>query len=98
MWWTPSDADGLAGDCGHRPGKDADFVSRSFCPELGLEDPVTGSARSSLAPLWSRKLGKTALAAGQISPQGGVLRCHVREDAAVISGRAALYLQGPLLV
>ena len=40
-------------------GKETDFVSRYFCPELAGEDPVTGSAHASLVPLWSEKLGKT---------------------------------------
>ena len=34
--------------CHYRPGDSADFVSRFFIPQLGInEDPVTGSAHAS---------------------------------------------------
>lgn len=79
-------------------GTDADFVSRFFCPELRLEDPVTGSSHSSLAPLWSERLGKTRLTARQISRRGGTLLCEVDGDKVKIRGRAALYLRGQLTV
>src|SRR5262249_9611229 len=36
------------------PGREADFVSRFFAPRLGVpEDPVTGSAHSTLIPYWA---------------------------------------------
>lgn len=77
-------------------GKKADFVSRFFCPELKIEDPVTGSAHSSLAPLWSKKLGKNIFIAEQLSQRGGRLYCE-REDGIVkISGKAVLYLKGEI--
>lgn len=79
-------------------GKEADFVSRFFCPELRLEDPVTGSSHSSLAPLWSEKLGKTRLTARQLSRRGGALWCETGGDAVKVSGRAVLYLRGQLTV
>ena len=79
-------------------GDDCDFVSRYFCPELRLEDPVTGSSHSSLAPLWGEKLGRTELTARQLSQRGGTLLCRVGEDTVTIGGRAALYLRGQLLI
>src|SRR5512145_6295 len=40
-------------------GEQVDFVSRFFAPQSGInEDPVTGSAHTSLLPFWSRKTGK----------------------------------------
>lgn len=40
-------------------GDEVDFVSRFFAPQSGIdEDPVTGSAHTSLIPLWAAKLGK----------------------------------------
>lgn len=49
-------------------GNSCDFVSRFFGPKLGIsEDTVTGSAHCKLAPLWAEKLGKTLLAARQLS-------------------------------
>jgi predicted PhzF superfamily epimerase YddE/YHI9 len=51
-----------------------DFVSRCFYPKLNVpEDPVTGSAHTYLTPLWADKLGKTEMAARQLSPRGGTL-------------------------
>ena len=38
-------------------GDKYDFVSRYFCPKFGInEDPVTGSAHTTLIPYWSYKL------------------------------------------
>ncbi len=43
-----------------------DFISRWFGPNVGVnEDPVTGSAHTSLAPFWAERLGKTSLSAEQ---------------------------------
>ena len=39
------------------PGDEADFVSRFFAPSVGInEDPVTGSAHSTLVPYWARAI------------------------------------------
>lgn len=45
-------------------GMTVDFVSRFFAPGSGIdEDPVTGSAHTTLTPYWSKQLGKTKLSA-----------------------------------
>lgn len=80
------------------PGTDVDIVSRYFCPELGEEDPVTGSSHCVLAPLWAARLHKRTLSAHQLSPRGGVLQCRLEADAVRVSGEAALYLQGKIMV
>lgn len=77
-------------------GNETDFVSRYFCPELCTEDPVTGSAHCSLAPLWAKALGKTELTARQLSPQGGVLRCLITKNNLLLYGKARLYSQNDL--
>ena len=77
-------------------GEKADFVSRFFCPELKTEDPVTGSAHSSLVPLWSKKLGKNVFIAEQLSQRGGRLYCERTEGNVKISGKAVLYLKGEI--
>lgn len=77
-------------------GEKADFVSRFFCPELKTEDPVTGSAHSSLVPLWSKKLGKNVFIAEQLSQRGGRLYCERTEGSVKISGKAVLYLKGEI--
>ena len=52
-------------------GRDVDFVSRFFAPQAGIdEDPVTGSAHSTLIPYWAERLGKKELRARQISATG----------------------------
>lgn len=79
-------------------GENCDFVSRFFCPDLKLEDPVTGSSHSSLVPLWSKKLNKTEFTAKQLSNRGGTLYCRLCENKILISGKAVLYLQGELKI
>ncbi|OGX85069.1 isomerase [Hymenobacter glacialis] len=82
------------------PGTDGvDFVSRFFAPRVGVpEDPVTGSAHSTLIPFWAEKLGKTELRARQISPRGGDLWCRLRGDRVDISGYAVTYAKGEISV
>ena len=78
-------------------GKEVDFVSRFFAPQSGIdEDPVTGSAHTSLLPLWSEKTGKNRLSALQLSKRGGELWCELKEDRCRIGGKARLYLSGEL--
>lgn len=79
-------------------GKACDFVSRYFCPELGVkEDPVTGSSHCNLIPFWSQRLHKDKMTAYQLSPRGGVLYCEMRGERVVIGGKASLYLSGKIL-
>ena len=76
-------------------GSGADFVSRVFAPGAGIpEDPVTGSAHSTLAPYWGAKLGRTVLRARQLSARGGELHCEVLETRVKVSGHAVLYAEG----
>lgn len=79
-------------------GEDADFVSRYFCPELNLEDPVTGSTHSSLVPFWSRRLQKKKLLTRQVSARGGTLYCEMGEEDVKISGEAILYMMGEIFI
>jgi predicted PhzF superfamily epimerase YddE/YHI9 len=79
------------------PGKECDFVSRFFAPRAGVpEDPVTGSAHSTLIPFWAERLGKNKLHARQISKRGGELFCEARGDRVTMSGRAVIYNRGEL--
>jgi PhzF family phenazine biosynthesis protein len=79
------------------PGTDCDFVSRFFAPRLGLlEDPVTGSAHSTLIPFWSERLGKTRMFARQLSRRRGELYCEARAERVGIGGRAILYSRAHL--
>lgn len=77
------------------PGLEVDFVSRFFAPASGVdEDPVTGSAHASLAPMWAERLGRTDLWARQLSRRGGELRCVLDGDRVRLGGHAVLYLEG----
>jgi PhzF family phenazine biosynthesis protein len=81
------------------PGTDCDFVSRFFAPGAGVpEDPVTGSAHSTLVPYWSERLGKNELFARQISRRGGELFCEARGERVGIGGDAVLYSRAQLEV
>jgi len=75
-----------------------DFVSRWFGPQVGVnEDPVTGSAHTSLATYWSERLGKTLLNARQGGARRGQLQCELPGNGRVIiSGHGALYMRGTL--
>lgn len=76
-----------------------DFVSRFFCPgDAVAEDPVTGSTHSMLIPYWSEKLKKTQMLAHQGAERGGDLRCQLEGDRVLISGQAATYLIGKVLL
>ena len=81
------------------PGKDVDFVSRFFAPQSGIdEDPVTGSAHTSMTPYWADVLNKKELTARQLSKRGGWLACRLSSDRVSISGYASLYLTGEITV
>ena len=79
-----------------------DFVSRFFGPQTGIdEDPVTGSAHTTLVPYWAEKLDKTELTAQQLSKRGGYLKCKLNDDGTNparvdISGQVQLYLTGEI--
>jgi PhzF family phenazine biosynthesis protein len=79
------------------PGSNSDFVSRFFAPRVGIpEDPVTGSAHSTLIPYWSARLGRSRLLARQLSRRGGELLCEARGARVGIGGRAVLYSRAQL--
>lgn len=80
-------------------GDQVDFVSRFFAPQSGImEDPVTGSAHTTLTPYWSGKLNKTALTAIQLSERKGYLQCKLLGNRVGIKGQAKLYLSGEIYI
>tara|TARA_B100000945_G_scaffold146518_1_gene117337 strand:+ start:385 stop:1167 length:783 start_codon:yes stop_codon:yes gene_type:complete len=77
--------------------KEYDFVSRYFCPKYGInEDPVTGSAHTTLIPYWSEKLNSEELVAKQVSERGGVLYCKNKDTRVLIAGKAVLFMKGEI--
>ncbi|WP_370391759.1 PhzF family phenazine biosynthesis protein [uncultured Winogradskyella sp.] len=78
-------------------GTATDFVSRFFTPQCGInEDPVTGSAHTTLTPYWTKVLNKSQLTAKQVSARGGYLKCKLLDDRVKISGQAKLYMVGEI--
>ena len=81
------------------PGKRADFVSRFFAPNAGInEDPVTGSAHCTLVPYWAERLHKNKLHAYQLSSRKGELFCEYFRDRVRISGRSTLFAKGEIYI
>jgi len=81
------------------PGDDCDFVSRFFVPGAGIdEDPATGSSHCTLIPYWAERLGKSNLAARQLSVRGGEFFCQLAGDRVRIGGNAVLYLRGEIIL
>lgn len=81
------------------PGRSVDFVSRFFGPQVGVpEDPVTGSAHTTLIPIWAEKLEKTNFTAKQLSARGGTLNCELQGDRVAIGGKAVTYLLGTIFM
>lgn len=80
-------------------GYEFDFVSRFFAPNVGVnEDPVTGSAHTSLTPFWAHRLNQLSFDAAQLSKRGGVLHCQLSGDRVLISGKAITYLIGEIFI
>jgi PhzF family phenazine biosynthesis protein len=80
-------------------GDSVDFVSRCFFPQSGIdEDPVTGSAHTTLTPYWANKSGKEKLTAIQLSKRRGYLDCEMAGNRVLISGNARTYLEGDIFI
>ncbi len=80
-------------------GDEADFVSRCFFPQSGInEDPVTGSAHTMMTPYWAKELMKNKLSAVQLSGRRGNLECELAGDRVLMSGNAIIYLRGEIEV
>lgn len=78
-------------------GDSVDFVSRFFAPQSGIpEDPVTGSAHTTLTPYWSAKLGLKDLTALQLSSRKGYLKCRDAGKRIEISGKAKTFFEGTM--
>ena len=86
--------------CVTAPGRrnSEDFVSRFFAPNIGIdEDPATGSAHCLLMPYWAQRIGRSELAAAQLSARGAVLRCRLEGDRVWMTGPVHLYSRGEIV-
>ncbi len=76
---------------------DFDIYSRFFGPNVGVpEDPVTGFAHCALLDYWHKRTGKKELKAYQASKRGGEIHLEMKEDRAIIKGKAVKVLSGTL--
>jgi PhzF family phenazine biosynthesis protein len=74
-----------------------DVVSRFFAPAIGIpEDPVTGSAHTTLASFWAERLGKDDFLAHQASARGGTVEVSLRGDRVLLGGQAVTVMRGEL--
>ncbi|NIM60039.1 MAG: PhzF family phenazine biosynthesis isomerase [Candidatus Aminicenantes bacterium] len=81
------------------PGGNSDFVSRFFAPAAGInEDPVTGSAHTTLIPFWAGRLNKNTLHAFQLSERRGELFCELSSDRVKIGGYAVTFFKGEIVL
>jgi PhzF family phenazine biosynthesis protein len=79
------------------PGRNVDFVSRTFYPQKTIsEDPATGASHCLLVPYWSQRLNKKKLHSLQLSQRGGEMICHYEDDRVLISGKVVMYMQGTI--
>jgi predicted PhzF superfamily epimerase YddE/YHI9 len=70
---------------------DADFVSRTFFPSLGVnEDQVCVTAHCKLVPFWAERLGRRKLTAVQLSQRGGCLRTEDAGNRVRVLGTAVM--------
>jgi len=76
------------------PGTRHDLVSRFFGPQIGIDkDPVTGSAHTTLIPVWAKILGRTELKAAQLSKRGGEFFCKLVGERVYITGNAKTFFE-----
>lgn len=78
-------------------GDNSDFVSRFFAPQSGIdEDPVTGSAHTTLTVYWSERLNMMDLSAIQLSSRKGQLSCKKNGNRIEISGECKTFMVGEI--
>jgi PhzF family phenazine biosynthesis protein len=81
-----------------QPSSQYHYVSRFFGPAVGVpEDPVTGSAHTALAPLWSARLGSPSLTGLQASARTGLVHTKMLAQRVELTGRAFTVLDGQLM-
>jgi predicted PhzF superfamily epimerase YddE/YHI9 len=81
------------------PGAGSDAAMRYFAPALGVdEDPATGSAACTVAPLWAARLRRSELTIEQRSPRGGRLWTRVGDDRVAVGGHAVTTIRGEVTV
>ncbi len=87
---------GLHGLVVSSASKEYDFVSRTFGPNIGVnEDYVTGTSHAGLVPYWAEVLNKQRFKARQLSSRPGDLLCELFDSNSVtISADCFLFARG----
>ena len=82
--------------CAARGEDNYDVVSRFFAPGSGIdEDPATGSAHCTIAPIFSQLLGKTGLSCFQAPPgRGAEITTQLSDETVIVSGSATTVIRG----
>ncbi len=77
-----------------------DFVSRCFCPWIGIEeDALSAASHTLLAKYWAEKLQKNTLTAFQASSRTGVIRIVLKDNQrATLIGTAKVVMQGEVIL
>jgi PhzF family phenazine biosynthesis protein len=77
------------------PGDEHDIASRVFAAYHGVdEDPVTGSAHTTLVPFWAERLGRHRFSALQASKRTGLIDCELKGDRVILGGHAVTVIEG----
>jgi PhzF family phenazine biosynthesis protein len=76
-------------------GDEQDVASRVFAAHYGVpEDPVTGSAHTTLVPFWAQRLGRNEFTALQASRRTGLINCRLDGDRVVLGGHCQTVIVG----
>src|SRR5689334_22884048 len=76
-------------------GDEQDIASRVFAAFHGVpEDPVTGSAHTTLVPFWAERLGRKDFTALQASKRTGVLHCRLDGERVMLGGHCQTVIVG----
>jgi len=80
-------------------GTKTDIISRCFYPNHGIdEDPVTGSAHTTLAAYWGQHFQNQEFSAYQASSRGGFINCKIIDDRVMLRGQAVTYSVGEITI
>lgn len=77
-------------------GKEYDFISRCFCPWIGIdEDALSAVSHGLFAKFWQSKLNKTSFFAYQASKRGGEIHLELlKNNQVLLIGKGITTLEG----
>lgn len=86
----------VKGNSQQKEGKNYDFISRLFCPWIGIdEDALSAVSHGLFAKFWQPKLNKNSFFAYQASKRGGEIHLELLKDNQVLLiGKGITTLEG----